>query len=72
MTVDHHRELDQILRDIELDISRRAYNACRKIDSMFAVGTGVCDCGDDIDEHGWQNHGPVEVMIDRSWAYWVH
>lgn len=31
-----------------------------------AVRTGVCHCGEDIENHAAENHSPVEMIYERS------
>lgn len=61
-------------REIRLSISaqnaRIATNARLAVDRLYwmhAVGSGVCGCGSDMDDHAlWDNHGPTEMPIDKS------
>lgn len=39
----------------------------RLADALYAaVRTGVCHCGEDIENHAAENHSPVEMIYERS------
>lgn len=55
--------------NIFLLIEQRTRAALSRIDHMYAVGSGICHCGSDVDTHGWgDNHSPVEMMMDKSYG----
>ena len=51
-------------------IAAKAQAAVDRLYWMHAVGSGICGCGGDMHDHPiWDNHGPVEIPIDKSaWA----
>lgn len=66
--LDVDKELRKVLSGIEFRAASRAYWATMSLWSMYAIGTGVCHCGEDIEDHsGWDNHSPVEIYVDKSW-----
>lgn len=64
--------LDRAFRHMQMRmlilIELRANAAMDRLDHMYAVGSDVCHCGADMENHPvWDNHSPKEMMRDKSY-----
>lgn len=64
---DFEMALARSLSEQKAAISAKARAAVDRLYWMHAVGSGICGCGTDLADHpAWDNHGPIEIPIDKS------
>lgn len=65
--IDIDQEFQHAMMRLTAGIDQRAKAAISRVYSMYTVGSGVCHCGNDINNHSeWDNHAPVEMMRDKG------
>ena len=66
---DPEGEIRRSISAQQLVIEAKAQAAVDRLNWMYAVGSGICGCGNDVKSHPvWDNHSPVEIPIDKSFA----
>lgn len=67
LSFDVDREIAKSISAQRLVISTRAQDAVHRLYWMYAVGSGICGCGGDMQGHPvWDNHSPTEMPIDKD------